>query len=53
MDPNGHIYESEDVSAEDRARLEGYLKGRAEADMKDKLAEMQARVRELEAQRAD
>jgi hypothetical protein len=34
MDPNGHIYEDLDdrIPAEDKARLQGYLKGRAEAD---------------------
>lgn len=34
MDPNGHIYEDLDhlIPAEDKARLHGYLKGRAEAD---------------------
>jgi hypothetical protein len=37
MDPKGHIYEGTDekpVKPEDAARLDGYLKGRAEADAK-------------------
>jgi hypothetical protein len=33
MDPRGNIYEGDDVPGEDRARLEGYLKARAEADL--------------------
>jgi len=38
MDPKGHIYEGTDekpVKPEDAARLDGYLKARAEADAKD------------------
>lgn len=53
MDPMGNIYESDDVPAEDKARLEGYLKARAEADADkhaDLLAEMEAKVRALEAE---
>ena len=37
MDPKGHIYEGTDekpVKPEDAARLDGYLRGRAEADKK-------------------
>lgn len=34
MDAEGHIYEAPegDVPAEDKARLDGYLRGRAEAE---------------------
>lgn len=57
MDPNGNIYESENVSAEDKARLDGYLRGRAEADLLQdvKLAAYEAKVRQMEqeARRGD
>jgi hypothetical protein len=43
MDANGHIYSAENVPSEDAARLEGYLRGRAEADEVDRLrAEIEA-----------
>lgn len=34
MDPHGHIYidEDENIPAEDKARLDGYLRGRADGD---------------------
>lgn len=34
MDPNGNIYRApeDEIPAEDKARLEGFLRGRAEAD---------------------
>lgn len=54
MDPNGHIYEGtveKPVTLEDAARLDGFLRGRAEADelMKDiKRAAYEAKVREME-----
>lgn len=50
LDPNGHIYESDDVPAEDKARLEGYLRGREEADLLAdvKKAAYEAKVCEME-----
>ena len=49
MDAEGRIYEGDDVSAEDRARLDGYLRGKAEAELlKDiKKAAYDAKVREM------
>jgi hypothetical protein len=47
MDPRGHIYEGskeKPVKPEDAARLDGYLKGRAEADAKKRDAEMEAKL---------
>ena len=37
MDPRGHIYEAPlaDIPAEDKARLDGFLRGRAEADAQE------------------
>jgi hypothetical protein len=53
MNRDGQIYEATDVPAEDRARLEGYLRGRAEADAEKmreaELAEMQRRLADAEA----
>lgn len=42
MDPNGHIYRApeDEIPAEDKARLEGYLMGRADEDEKRELARM-------------
>jgi hypothetical protein len=53
MDSSFRIYsaEAELISSEDKARFEGFVKGREEADMKDRLAEMEAKVRELERAR--
>lgn len=51
MDANGHIYMSADVPAEDKARLDGYLRGRAEADKNAVLERLEQRIRELEAER--
>lgn len=48
MDPIGHIYESDDVPVEDKARLEGYLRARAEVD---DVKRLEAKVRALEALR--
>ena len=51
MDPNGHIYEGtkdNPVKPEDAARLDGYLKARAEADLKTTIEEKAARLREME-----
>ncbi len=52
MDPNGRIYEAPDdqIPAADKARLDGYLKGRAEGGLLDdvKAAAFEAKVRELE-----
>lgn len=50
MDPNGHIYESDNVPPEDAARLDGYLRGKAEAELlKDvKQAAYEAKVREMQ-----
>jgi hypothetical protein len=38
------IYEAaeKDIPPEDKARLDGYLKGRAEADMRARVEELQA-----------
>lgn len=52
MDPNGNIYEDDPrlIPAEDKARLDGYLKACAEADQ-DAHAELlaaMAKVRELQ-----
>lgn len=53
MDSNFRIYSAEEalIPAEDKARLEGFLKGREEAEMKDKLADLEAQVRSLEEER--
>jgi hypothetical protein len=53
MDPMGHIYEGTDekpVKPEDAARLDGYVRGRAEAELlRDiKTAAYEAKVREME-----
>jgi len=53
MDPNGHIYEGENVPAEDKARLDGFLRGRAEGDAEKKaaLADAQAALERAETKR--
>lgn len=53
MDQNGHIYRApeDEIPAEDKARLDGFLRGRAEVDKalisEARAKEMEARVREL------
>lgn len=53
MDQHGRIYEALDdqIPAADKARLDGYLKGRAEADFLGdmKATALEAKVREMEA----
>lgn len=55
MDSNFRIYtaEEKDIPAEDKARFEGFVKGREEADLlKDiKAAAYEAKVREMERAR--
>lgn len=48
MDPNGHIYQdkAELIPLEDKARLEGFLRGRAEAD-EDKIEAIEDRLERL------
>lgn len=48
MDPNGHIYmDYEDkIPAEDKARLDGFLRGRAESDMKLDMLELKKKMEE-------
>lgn len=60
MDPNGHIYMSDEVPEEDAARLDGFLRGRAESDalrkedeqkvhkIGEQLAEFKAKLAEAE-----
>jgi hypothetical protein len=53
MDPNGNIYPipTGQANPEDEARLDGYLKARAEADAAahaEHLAAMEVKVRELQ-----
>jgi hypothetical protein len=55
MDPNGRIYfdEPEKIPAEDKARLKGYLRARAEMDTATRLLEQKEKLeRELAAARA-
>lgn len=49
MDPNGRIYEDLDeaIPAEDKARLDGYLKGRAESDALADFETLRAEVKAL------
>jgi bacterioferritin (cytochrome b1) len=49
MDPHGNIYEDENVPAEDAARLDDYLRARAEADEKMHAEYLQERVARMEA----
>lgn len=55
MDQRGHIYSAPEnlITPEDKARLEGYLKGREDADLlsEAKTAAFEAKVREMEAAR--
>lgn len=50
MDAQGRIYHDEDPPDEDKARLDGYLRGRAEAELLQdvKNAAYEAKVREME-----
>lgn len=50
MDAEGRIYHGDDVPDEDRARLDGYLRGRAEAELLQEVkgAAYEAKVREME-----
>jgi hypothetical protein len=50
MDARGRIYHGEDVPPEDEARLDGYLRGRAEAELllDVKKAAYETKIRELE-----
>lgn len=50
MDPNGRIYESEKPPPEDVARLDGYLRGRAEEDAAAELERVKAELERLEAE---
>lgn len=50
MDPNGHIYEGEHIPPEDKARLEGYLRGRAEEGAKERALEREAQLERLLAE---
>jgi hypothetical protein len=55
MDPNGHIYfdEPEKIPAADKARLDGYLRARAEMDTATRLQEQKEKLeRELASARA-
>lgn len=54
MDDSGRIYHGDDVPDEDKARLDGYLRGRAEAELLQdvKKAAYEAKVRELEEAQA-
>lgn len=60
MDPHGRIYSAPEdlIPAEDKARLDGYLKGREEAELlaerlailsEVKAAAYEAKIREMEA----
>lgn len=56
MDPRGNIYSGLEVPGEDKARLEGYLMARAEADADDHaehLAELEAKYLEAKRQMED
>lgn len=52
MDTDGRIYEEmeEKIPPEDKARLDGFLRGRAEADQRDRLREKLAEVEQLLAE---
>jgi hypothetical protein len=54
MDPNGNIYEGENVPAEDKARLDGFLRGRAEGDAEKRaaLVDAQAALEQAEKKQA-
>jgi hypothetical protein len=53
MNADGHIYRSDDVPPEDKARLDGFLRGREEAELLAdiKLAAYEAKIRQMEAER--
>jgi hypothetical protein len=57
MDPYGRIYMDDDekIPPEDKARLDGYLRGRAEADKRlvdeEKMAELRGELEALEARK--
>ena len=61
MDANGRIYLAElmkdlkpdEEIEQDKARLDGYLRGRAEADLKDDYEAIKARVHEMQKQMED
>jgi hypothetical protein len=49
LDPRGHIYEDspeKPVTAEDKARLDGFLKAKAQADKEELLKEKLAKFQE-------
>lgn len=52
MDAEGRIYQAtqDQIPTEDKARLDGYLRGKAEAELLQdiKLAAYEAKVREME-----
>ena len=56
MDSHGNIYSARDVSPEDRARLDGYLRGREEQQLisaeRIEALQMAERLIELERLRA-
>jgi len=53
MDSNFNIYNSLNVSPEDKARLEGFLKGREEADMKVELERMREALTQIASRTYD
>lgn len=52
MDANYRIYsdDADKIPAEDKARLEGFLKGREETDLKAQMAELQQKIHRLKAE---
>lgn len=54
MDPRGHIYmdDEDKIPAEDKARLDGFLRGRSEADALA-IARKQRRIAAIEARLAE
>jgi hypothetical protein len=52
MDPNFRIYmdDEEKIPAEDKARLDGYLKGREEAEDKERMDEIKVEYERLRAE---
>lgn len=59
MDPNGHIYIEDEakIPPEDKSRLDGYLRGRAEADKRlvdeEKMAELRGELEEFRARKGN